>query len=144
MGRAKHFCPWSPADIVIKEDISRIEIRLWADPDVAANLARAIESSLDHRLGSNEDAVPELHRLRVLHYDAGSDLQIVTYPFAHSLHENAAHHEIEGFLSRTVFREHPQQLDRTVRLFQVSRQSALPVGIFAKGAQPEACRNLFR
>ena len=75
MGGTKHLGAGSPADIVLKHKVARVEIGLRADPDVVANLAGAVEAALNIGLGANEDAGADLKRLGMLEACAGPTLR---------------------------------------------------------------------
>src|SRR5258708_10370732 len=95
MSRAQDFCARTPADIVFENDVSGVKIGLWANPDVIADSACSIETTLDHGLGTDENGVPKLHGFRMLQHNARSNLKIVPDGLTESAHRNPPHHTVE-------------------------------------------------
>ncbi len=60
--------------------IAGIEVALRADPDVVADHAASVESTLEVGLCADEHAVADLEGLQVLEADAAADLHAVAEP----------------------------------------------------------------
>src|SRR5215467_15029798 len=99
VSRTQDLRAWPPANVVLKNNVARIEISVRTDPDVITDFAGAIVTSLDHRLSTDKHRVAELHRLRMFKYHAGTNLKIITDRLAKRSHRNPAHHAVEHALA---------------------------------------------
>src|SRR2546427_2888156 len=69
--------PWrrAPADVVLDDEVPRVEVALRSDPHVVPDDARPVEAPLQVRLCADEDAVANLEGLEMFEPDALPDLQ---------------------------------------------------------------------
>src|SRR5204863_4575299 len=66
-----------PADVLLDDQVARIEVALRADPRVGADDAAAIRASLDERLLADEHAIADVERLEVRADRAAADADVV-------------------------------------------------------------------
>lgn len=90
MRGTEDFGSWTPSYVVFEHEVASIEVGMGTDPNMIADTAGAIEASLDHGLGADEDGVAEFHCLRMFDDDFGADLESVASGAAHGTKDDAA------------------------------------------------------
>src|ERR1700722_10950363 len=102
MSRTQDLCSRTPSHVIFQDDVPRIKVGLWANPNVIANPAGSVEASLDHGLSANKHRMSKFHGLGMLQHNAGSNLEVVANGFAESAHRNPSHHTVEDALTRSI------------------------------------------
>jgi hypothetical protein len=125
VGRAENFRAGSPANVILELQTPRIEISLRANPNMIADFAGTIETSLKHRLGANENSVAELHGLRMLEDNSRADLKAMPNLFRYRPNQDSAHEIVEHTLALTMARVESVQL--VVRVFVAERNREVPL-----------------
>ncbi len=121
----------SHSNVVLEDEVARIEIALRSDPDVIANPARAIEAALDERLGSDEDVIPDLKRLEVLEANTWTDSHTVPEASTRRTPNRAAHQRIEVAVGGREARVQPDQLLEVHRLAKLIGQTNFVLSVAA-------------
>src|SRR5882672_4734213 len=100
--RAEHFRAGTPADAFRDHQIARVEICLGTDPDAVANHAAAVEPPLNERQLTDEHAVANLERLRMLRQRAAANSDSVAESFRQCAPDCAPHARIALAISHRV------------------------------------------
>jgi hypothetical protein len=104
---------------------------------MVADLTIAVKSPLDHGLGADEHAITELHCLRMLKDNVGSNLQINAGSPANRADENPAHQRIQGPIPSPEPRKKVDQFFLTVRIGEEGSQVSFPKSPLALFLAPE-------
>jgi hypothetical protein len=89
--RTEHLGSGSPANVILDDEIARVEVTLRTDPGMVADDAPAIETPLDERLFADEDAVANLEGLGMLRKSPSPDADTVTEAAAERPPDRATH-----------------------------------------------------
>ena len=111
VGRSQHFGPRPPTHVVTEHQVPSVKVALGADPNVVADLAAAIEATLDEGLAADENAVADLEGLGVLEADTGLDSQPRPAGAGQRQPQDAPHGPIEHTLALD---EAAVELDQTL------------------------------
>jgi hypothetical protein len=63
MGCPQYLRAGPPTHVVFDDKTSRVKVALWANPNVVTNPTRAVNATLNVRLGANEHAIADLESL---------------------------------------------------------------------------------
>lgn len=74
---ASALAPRGPSDIVGDIQIARIEVALWADPDLVTNAAATVRTTMNYCPVADEYAIPDPECLRLTHADIRAEHQAV-------------------------------------------------------------------
>jgi len=128
--RAENLHSWTEPDIVLKDQVARIEKALRAYPDAIADRETAIMSPLENRLVTNEHAVAEFERLWMPKADSHADLQAYAATLHQSAQTDPAHGGIQPARRLVEPVEQPQRFRPTtlVQQFRCERHFECGIG----------------